>query len=776
MRGGFSGRAIVLLGLLGALCSCERSHGGSADTPEPPLPLTPLSAGDGPDASAAGFRPIVLDAANAPDTCAFGHHGVLMDFGDSSMTASLGGGSLQPGADESVEREGANWLRVRSHVVSASFYWPLGADAEDAAGNAYVEARMRGLRAHAVAVSIDGKTLGTLALAKGVTKIVSLRAAPLTTLGVGGHELSLHFVGGPHAGEDALAEIDWVHVGTGELAEQYPAPTHADVVTDATVGNQSLRALSLRAPGFARCSGFIPADATLEASLAASGGGDADVEARLVLDRRAPIVLGTAHVTGRGSAWSRWSVPITGLEGRGALASLELVATRAPKGTRVLFGAPRVVAAGSVSAAVIPPARNAVVVVVGSMSAKALAPWGGGHAVPEMARVASAGVTFLANRASTTIANGVVASILTGTPPLGRDLGDAEVRLASATTVPEVCRQGGVAAAMFTADPTTGSAFGFERGWDAFVAHDPLDDKPGTRVFDEAADWIEAHKDNRFFVIVHARGGHPPWDVTPDELKTIPPENYLGVIDPRRAAEALSKARKHPARFKEEDRIRAWALYDHAIDDHDTALGRLMASLRASGHDSDTLVVVTSDVAANESVPVPFGDPQTLDEPLLATPLAIRWPNAPALAGRRVSTSTSPVDLGRTILDALGLPPPPTFEGVDLGALAQGAAVPAERPLLAVRGGRFSLRWGSFVLVGTNDRELHMCDLSLDPACIADVRGTSPLALESIRRYAMNALRGKTVPPRLPAKATLDEHTTAALVRWGQASDEHESE
>jgi len=695
------------------------------------------------------------------------------------MTASLGGGLLRPGPDENVEREGANWLRVRSHAVSASFYWPLGGggtDAEDAAGNVYVDARVRGLRAHAVAVAIDGKTLGTLSLAKGVTRIVSLRATPPMTLAVGGHELSLHFAGGPHAGEDALAEVDWVHVGTGELAEQYPAPTHADVVTDATVGDESLRALSLRAPGFARCAGFIPADATLEASLATSGGGDADVEARLVLDRRAPIVLGTAHVAGRAGAWSQWSVPITGLEGRGALASLELAATRAPKGTRVLFGAPRVVATGSVSPAAIAPARNVLVVVVGSTSAKALSPWGGGHAVPEIARVASAGVTFLANRASTSLANGVVASILTGTPPLGRDLEDAEARLASSTTLPEVCRQGGIATAMFTADPTTGTAFGFDRGWDAFVAHDPLDDKPATRVFDEAADWIESHKDGRFFVLVDARGGHPPWDVTPDELRTIPPENYLGIIDPRRAAEALSKARKHPARFKEDDRIRAWALYDHAIDDHDAAFGRLMASLRAAGHEDDTVVVVTSDVAANESVPVPFGDPETLDEPLLATPLAIRWPSAPALAGRHVTTSTSSVDLGRTILDALGLPPPSTFEGADLGALAAGAAASAERPLLAVRGGRFSLRWGSYVLVGTSERELHMCDLSLDPACIADVRGTSPLALESIRRYAMSALPSKNLPPRLSAKPSLDERTAAALVRWGHAADEHDGD
>jgi hypothetical protein len=730
---------------------------------------------DPPDASTEATHPVVLDVTGALDACAFGHRGVLLDFGDPSMAANLRPGSLRTGTDEFVEREGATWLRVRSRALSASFYWPevVAGDALDAA--AFVEARVRGARAHGVSVSIDGKNVGTWTLEKGETRIVSARGSTPTTLSVGGHEIAMHFVGGPRAGEESLAEIDWVHIGTGELGEQYAAPSHADVVVDAEVGGRSLRALSLRAPGFARCSGWIPADATLEASLATSGGGEADVEARLVRDRHVPVVLGTAHVAGGGADWALWSVPITGLDGPGALASLELVAKRAPKGTRVLFGVPRVVAAGSVVATPPPLVRSVVLVVLGSTSAKALAPWGGPHPVPELARIASTGTTFMENRAPTSLANSVMASILTGLAPLGRGQDEAEVRLGEgSTTLQEACRQGGIVTAMFTADPTTGATFGFARGWDAFVAHDPLEDVPATRVFDEAAEWLEIHKDNRFLVVIHARGGHPPWDVTPDELKTLPPESYLGMIDPHRAAEALSKARRHPARFKEDDRIRAWALYDHAIDEHDLALGRLMASLHAAGRENDTAIVVTSDVAASDAVPVPFGDPDTLEEPLLTTPLLIRWPQAEALAGRRVAASTSPLDLARTVLDALGLQPPAAFAGVDLSALAQGAVVPAQRPLLAARGGRFSLRWGSYVLSGTSERELHMCDLSLDPACVADVRGTSPLALESMRRFILAASPWRT--PAQPARSppVPDEHTAAALVRWGRVADDRE--
>ena len=61
------------------------------------------------------------------------------------------------------------------------------------------------------------------------------------------------------------------------------------------------------------------------------------------------------------------------------------------------------------------------------------------------------------------------------------------------TTLADVARQAGIRAAMFTANPTTGSAFGFGRGWDTFVEHPPdLAEAPGAAVapFEDAVRWI----------------------------------------------------------------------------------------------------------------------------------------------------------------------------------------------------------------------------------------------------------------------------------------------
>ena len=789
------------LGSVGALAiqlSCKRVPASDLrDVPKPEDRRTE-SAHATPDS--------VLDIVHEINRCAIGHLGVLVDFGEPSLRADLrpdvgrsprrvrspngtllsepvrgeknstqNGNGPQggiPPLDAWVEHDGATWLQARSRTISASFYWPAVAS-ESADETLYVEGRMRAIAAHGAVLSIDGKTVGAVPLRKSSDRTGVVRPGAPLMLATGGHDLSVRFIGGSRASEP-LAEVDWVHVGTGQPTESYSAPTMADAVQEVSVGGSSLRALSLRAPGFVRCSSFIPANATLEASLSVAGAGDADVEARLVRDRKSDIVLGAAHIGG-GAEWLPWSVPIAGLEGSGALAAIELSVRRASKGSRVIFGAPRLVVPGASVAALPPVARSAVLVVLGSTAARVLAPWGGPHPVPELSRIAAGGVAFTGHRASSSLVSAVMGSMLTGLSPALEALIDPAARLPKGpTTVEDACRQAGIATAMFTANPTTSGAFGFDRGWDTFVEHSPVEDVPATRVFDEAAAWIDAHKTNRFFVVIHARGGHPPWDATPDDLKNMPPQGYFGAIESGRAAEALRKARKHSSRLKDDDRTRAWALYDRALDMHDEALGKTISSLQGAGVDDSTLVIVTSDVATSEALPVPFLDTDSLDEPLLATPLVVRWPRAAALAGRRTDVASSSEDVARTTLGALGLAAPPGFGGTDLATVV--GCTSEQRAVLAVRGDRESLRWGPFVVLETHGREVRMCDLSLDPTCTADVRATAPLALEALRRSLLDAREraGAMAIEREPV--VLDGRTSAALVRWGWSRNASETD
>src|SRR5215831_13018654 len=77
------------------------------------------------------------------------------------------------------------------------------------------------------------------------------------------------------------------------------------------------------------------------------------------------------------------------------------------------------------------------------------------------------------------------------------------------------------------------------------------------------------------------------------------------------------------------------------------------------------------------------------------------------------SGSTFPA--GRSVLDALQLPTPEGFEGLDLFTTGAGAVEPAGRPAFATLGSRYSLRLGDLALLGTAGKTPTLCELSSDP-------------------------------------------------------------
>jgi arylsulfatase A-like enzyme len=376
--------------------------------------------------------------------------------------------------------------------------------------------------------------------------------------------------------------------------------------------------------------------------------------------------------------------------------------------------------------------------------------------------------------------------MLTGLPPRAHGVSEPDAMLGtSGITIAEAARQAGVVTAMFTANPTTNATYGFTRGWETFMARSPVEDAPATAVFEDVEHWLDGHKDDRFLVVVHARGGHPPWDVS-DE-KDLPPSGYSGSLDAKHAGEMLAKVRRSGTSklFTDADRERAFALHTRAVQAHDAALGKLVAHVRSIGREADTTWIVTSDVGVDAGAHAPFLEEEALDESALAVPLVVRAPGRPVRA--RVSSPTASVDLARTALEALGLAPPPQLRGESLWSVAQRGAQGPERPRIASTAARFSARWSGFVLAGTRDREGKLCNLSLEAECVSDVRATHPLAAEIMHALVFDEL-SRTKPPTAAAGApagaassdskrpptTLPAHppppdaaTAAALRAWG---------
>ena len=747
-------RAALALGVLLLACGTKKSGPDAAPTTTATA-TTPIPA--------AKTETVVLEPLVHPDTCIVGHEGILLDLGLEASRPELG---LKDDGLAVVEREGATWERISAHSVTLRFVGPpegteSAPSADGGRGELHVDARLRGVAARSVSLYLNGKALGTMTLSRAETTTRSLHSSVLGIL-PGTNDLQLRFNGLPKGSTDAAAEIDWIRVGYGTDAA-YATPTFSEATTSATLSGVPRRALSLRSPAFLRCSGYLPRRAVLRASLGLSGHGDGDVELRVARDGAPPKSLGSFHVHGADdAAWVPIDVPLPD-DVTDQLGALELVVTRASAGTRVLLGEPRVVVPLDPPPAPRTSARGVLIVVFGQVSPKLLSPYGGSNAMPELDALGRAGVVFETHRAATPWAAGAVASMLTALTPRLHGATDDGARLATTpVTLADAAREAGISSAFFTANPMTSAPYGFDRGWQSFFVAYPGASGGGAAVFDEAGKWITAHKAERFLVVVHARGGHAPWDVPVDDLKSIAPDAYTGPIDPLHAAETLAKARRVPPllRFTDADRTRAWALYGRALAGQDAALGRLMSALRDAGRDGDTTVMVTGDCGLDDTAHVPFGDTEPLVDGALSIPLVLR--PAGGGGGVRSKTPTSSVDVGQTALLELGLVPPKAFGGGDLRDLAGDRG---GRIVEASLGARRLLRWTHFIWRGTDAKD-ELCDLDADATCAADVAALHPLALEAFRRESLLRDRQeKTRPPREPPRA--DEALRTAREVWG---------
>ncbi|HEY1959843.1 MAG TPA: sulfatase-like hydrolase/transferase [Polyangiaceae bacterium] len=725
-------RAAALLLVLACACTTKKEPAAvdAGDT---------ASATDG----GAAARRAILELPSQLDSCVLGHEGILLDLGAPAARPLYGIGD---GGLETTEHDGATWDRISARTFVMHFAGPSDLDHAEA----WVDLRVRGLTAKRVTVALNGKLVGTAPLAKNEIAIRSLHATAAQLTG-GTNELVLRFGGGGKA-PDALAEIDWIRVGT-RAAPEYAAPTYDASRTTETLAGVPRRALSLRAPSFARCTTAVPKGATFDAQIGLLGKGSGDFELRVLRDRAAPLSIAKVHVDDA-SGWKPLSIALP--EGAQGVVALELRVDSAAPGARVLVADASLRAPEETPAPRTKTARGVVLVVLGETPTSAAT-------LPTLAGLASRSHVFESHSATSTWAAASVASMLTGVLPIENGADGDGSRLANGlVTIGEAAREASISTAMFTANPTTSAAFGFSRGFQTFQSFLPGSGGSATRALEEAATWIGAHESERFLVVVHARGGHPPWDVPADQLKTLAPDDYSGPIEPGpHAAEILAHARHVPpqVRFNDADRKRAWALHDWAVAAQDASLGRLLAAIDEAGHKDDTAIIVTSDTGLATGAHVPFGDDEPLDESALESVLVFHATGETTGAHTRVPTSS--IDVATTVLGELGLAAPQSFEGEDL---AFAESDDGARPIFASRGGRQLVSWMGLV-AKTGEGPTELCVPALDAACASDASPLAPLASEAVRKLLADASKKKRAAHTPP---TLDGPTAAALTAWGR--------
>lgn len=251
------------------------------------------------------------------------------------------------------------------------------------------------------------------------------------------------------------------------------------------------------------------------------------------------------------------------------------------------------------------------------------------------------------------------------------------------------------------------------------------------------------------------------------------PQDYAGVVDPRRGGIILGALRSHRTRGKrlqDEDWARVRALTDASLVRQDAALAQIVQMLKRKGAWDETLFVVTSDVGPGEPPEYPYDPMGPLREELLLLPLLVKFPERGA-AAREITYPTSVADVSHTILGALGLKAGKNGEAADLYAISRGRQALTLRGEVATLPDEFATRLGQRLLRGRIGSVPTLCAFDADPACAIDIFEKELIASRALWQATFAAetrARKKTPAETERRPVVLDEETSAALVVWGE--------
>jgi choline-sulfatase len=300
-----------------------------------------------------------------------------------------------------------------------------------------------------------------------------------------------------------------------------------------------------------------------------------------------------------------------------------------------------VLAAGCRANRTPPPPRNLILVTIDTLRADHVGCYGSTTVeTPNLDRIAREGAMALHAAAHVPLTRPSHTSLMTGMLPTRHGVRDniSPAHLGDVPTLASVMKSAGFETGAFVSTIVLAAGGGLERGFDVYSDRFPeaesesgaADSGPflntlqrrGDDTLEEALAWIGSHHDGRTFAWIHLYDPHDPYE---------PPEPFRS---------------RYPERP-----------YDGEVAWSDELIGRLDAALARLSMRDDTLLVVTSDHGEG------LGDHrETLHgffiyESTLSVPLVLRGPGV--VPGTRLASLVRTIDLFPTIVETMGLAPPP---------------------------------------------------------------------------------------------------------------------
>jgi arylsulfatase A-like enzyme len=440
-----------------------------------------------------------------------------------------------------------------------------------------------------------------------------------------------------------------------------------------------------------------------------------------------------------------------------------------------------------------PPARahNVVLVVVDTLRADRLGCYGNPRGLtPFLDELAGRGVRFANAYAPSSWTVPSIASLFTSRYPSQHQVNSFDAKLAdSEVTLAERLSAGGYAPAGFSANFRLTSELGFAQGFHHWGLFDPTGHKTrGSELRDPVVGWLNANSGELarpWVLYLQYMEPHAPYE-PPEPYRTRYAGAELAAADAAAANLKMEKA-NFPA-VSDAELALLGSLYDGEVASVDQELRDLFAILERQNLLRDAVVIITADHGEEFREHGGLSHGYTLYNDNIRVPLIIVAPGAQA--GRVVQANVSLLDLAPTLLELLGLPPEPRFEGRSLAAQLHGPSASerlfgagdgTDRSVLSellptgnpfdLRRHRQALVRGELKLVVPLAGPAEAYDLANDPGERAPnrpavVAQAPPLVGALLATTAALQARAASTPQRVPVDAATQERLRALGYRF----------
>jgi arylsulfatase A-like enzyme len=453
-------------------------------------------------------------------------------------------------------------------------------------------------------------------------------------------------------------------------------------------------------------------------------------------------------LTARDRAPREVALPLPGVLGEAMAVTFEVAGQQSPW---VTWQAPRVLGRPGPAPARVAPQQRArlagksvVFVILDAARARQLGCYGYPRATtPEIDRLAREGVVFENVVTPAVYTVGAMSSIWTSQQPdehHGESSFEAPLP-ADRLTLAELLSANGVHTAGFIANAMAGRALGFERGFREF--HELYGDPElGSRaeVFRAALrDFLARQRQGRFFLYVHFREPHFPYDPPPEFRTRFGPDAPLPGAASRERDwyVSVNRGALAPSSAEIEHLVR---LYDANLAYVDREVGELRRALEAASRLEDVVLVIAADHGEQLHEHGYISHSAQVYEDSVHVPLIVRLPRGAGPVRARVAALADLTDVAPTVADVFDVlgkgGSDRSFGGRSLLPLLAGgegrtALVSRsvwEHPLYAVRGRRFKL------IRDTRSGREELYDLERDPGERRDLATAEPLRAALLRQ------------------------------------------